>query len=81
MRIIPILQRIQPRQLPLRIPPQRSLVAVPVVDIDFDVLGGGSACRNEVAPHFAPDVRSGGGEVGGFLEADVEETGVGGVGC
>ncbi len=73
--IILVLQRIQPRQLPLRVPPQRALVAMPVVDVDLDVLGAGAARGDEETPRSASDVRGGRGEVAGFLEADVEETG------
>jgi len=80
VRIISILQRIQPRQLPLRVPSQRSLVAVPVVDVDLDVLGAGAARWDEETPRFAANVRSGRGEVAGFLEADIKETSVRGAG-
>lgn len=76
MRIVSILQRIEPRQLPLSVPSQRSLIAVPVVDIDFDVFGASAARGNEVTSHLATDVRSGRGEVAGFVEADIEETSV-----
>ena len=76
VRVITILQRIQPRQLPLRVPPQRALVAVPVVDVDLDVRGAGAARGDEEIPRSASNVRGGDGEVAGFQEADVEETGV-----
>lgn len=77
VRIVSILQRIQPRQLPLRVPPQRALVAVPVVDVDLDVGGAGATGGDKESARSAPDVGGGGGEVAGFLETDVEETRVG----
>ena len=47
IRIVSSLERIEPRQLAGRIPAQRPLVAVTIIDIDFDVGGAGAAGRNE----------------------------------
>ena len=74
MRIVLVLQRIQPWQLPLRIPAQLALIAVPVVDVDFDVARAGAAGRDEDAARVAPDLRGQGREER-VSEADVEEAG------
>ncbi len=80
IRIIFFLKRIQPRQLPLSVPSQLPFIAVPVVDIDFDVASAGTARRDEDAARVAADLGSGGSE-GAVSEADVEEAGVWGGGC
>ena len=74
--IVLVLERIQPRQLPFRVPSQRPFVAVPIVDVDFDVAGGGAIRRDEDAARVAADLGSDGVE-GAVGEAGVEEAGVG----
>ena len=71
MRIIAIFQRVQPRQLPLCIPSQGSFIAVPVIDVNFDVGGVGAAGGNEERTRVATNIGGGGGEVGGCAEAYV----------
>ena len=73
VRIIAILQRVQPRQLPLCVPSQGSLIAVPVIDVDFDVGSVGAASGNKERTRVATNIRGGGGEVGGCAEAYVQE--------
>ena len=74
--IVLVLERVQPRQLPFRVPSQRPFVAVPIVDVDFDVAGGGAARRDEDAARAAADLGRHGVE-GAIGEADFEEAGVG----
>ncbi len=69
-----VLECIQPRKLPFRVPPQRPFIAVPIIDINFDVAGASAARRNENTARVAADLGSGGGE-GAVCEADVEEAG------
>ena len=69
-----VLELIQPRQLALRVPAQRPFVAVPVVDVDFNVVSAGAARWDEEAARVAADFGSGGPE-GGVSEADVKEAG------
>ena len=71
------LERVEPRELALRVPAQGPLVAVPVVDVDFDVGGAGAAGGDEEAAGVAADFGGGGGE-GLVGEADVEEAEGGG---
>lgn len=80
VRIVSIFERIQLRQLPLCVPSQLPFIAVPIVDVDFDVAGGSAARRDEDAARVAADLGCDGGE-GAVLEADVEEAGIWGGGC
>lgn len=68
-----VLQRIQPWQLPCRVPPQRSLIAVPIIDIHLDVVRARAARRNEDAARRAAHVRRRSRERA-IDEAYVEET-------
>ena len=70
--IIFVLERIQPRQFPCSIPSQLPFIAMPIINIDFDVAGVSAARRDEDTAHVATDLGSGGGE-GAVCEADVEE--------
>ena len=76
MGVVEVLEVIQPWQLALRVPAQRSFIAVPVIDVDFNVVGAGAARWDEEAPRVAADFGSGGPE-GGVSEADVKEAGRG----
>lgn len=79
--VVFVLERIQPRQLPFTVPPRRPFVAVPVVDVDFNVGRVGAARLHEHAARVAADLGSGGGE-GIVWEADIEESvGLGKMGC
>lgn len=49
---------------------------MPVVDVDFNVVGAGAARGDEEAARVAADF-GGGGPEGGVSEADVEEAGRG----
>ena len=70
IRIVFSLERVEPWQLACRIPTQRPLVAVAVVDIDFDIGGAGAAGRDEEGAGGVADFR-GRGREGGVWEADV----------
>ena len=64
-----MLELIQPWELALRVPAQRPFVAVPVVDVDFDVAGVGAAGRDEETAHGATDLGRRGGEGAVFASA------------
>ena len=76
MGVVEVLELIQPRQLALRVPAQRPFVAVPVVDVDFNVVGAGAARGDEETARVAADF-GGRGPEGRVSEADVEEAGRG----
>ena len=74
--VVPVLERVEPRQLARRVPAQRALVAVPVVDVHLDILRAGAARGDEDAARAAADL-GGGGAQGGVSEAEVEVAGGG----
>lgn len=70
--VVAVLESVEPGQLALRVPAQVAFVAVPVVDVDFDVARLGAAGRDEDAAGGATYV-GGGGAGGAVFEADIEE--------
>ena len=57
--VILVLERIQSRQLAFTVPPQLPFIAMPVVDIYFNIIGASAAHWNEDATRFAADLGSG----------------------
>ena len=76
--VVRLLERVEPRELALRVPAQGPFVAVPVIDVDFNVGGAGAAGGDEEAAGVEADF-GGGRREGGVGEADVEEAVVGGL--
>ena len=76
VRIVFFLKCIEPWQLPFSVPSHLPFIAVPIVDIDFDVGGASAARGNEDAACVTADSGSGGGG-GAVCEADVEKAAFG----
>ena len=72
VEVVAVFESVEPGQLALRVTAQVAFVAVPVVDVDFDIARIGAAGRKEDVAGGAAHIR--GGDAGGaVLEADIEE--------